>query len=79
MEEILDETPQDGFLKTAAKVVRSGFALLKQDALQARLDVCKACPLSTETASALTCGACGCDMNIKARFAATACPQHSDW
>ncbi|MFT4255329.1 MAG: hypothetical protein QM608_22945 [Caulobacter sp.] len=79
MEEILDETPQDGFLKTAAKVARSGFAMLKPDALGVRIEACKACPLSIKTASALTCSACGCDMNIKARFAATACPLHSDW
>ena len=80
MEEIVDEaTSNETFLKTAAKVAKSGFALLGKAALQARLAACEACALSTKAERAVTCGVCGCDMTIKARFAATECPINPDW
>lgn len=80
MEEIKDEAPVRGaFLTTAGKVAASGFALVKRDALRARLEACRACALAIKTKRLVTCSACGCDMGVKARFAATTCPIDPDW
>jgi hypothetical protein len=80
LEEILDdEAPKGAFLKTAAKVAKSGFALLAKPAFQARLEACGTCALAIKKDNTITCSSCGCDMGIKARFSATECPINPDW
>lgn len=79
MEEIDEAAGREGFFATATKVAKSGFAMLGASDLERRLAACRACVLVVSKQGLLTCSACGCDMKIKARFAATTCPIDPHW
>ena len=58
------------------------FSLTPKEIKHARLETCKACPLSKKTIAGLTCGmfgvkskhTCGCLINAKIQFTAQSCP-----
>jgi hypothetical protein len=60
---------------TLLDVAVSGFRLCTADEVSARLTVCRACPRAKLEGSL----ECGCSMNIKARFSASACPLGDRW
>ena len=69
-----------GFAKSALAVVHSGGTLASRERLQTRLETCASCPdRCIEVVDKPVCGHCGCDMRIKARFAATTCPRQREW
>lgn len=64
----------DAFTSTAAKVGLSGFATVSDEDKAKRLAVCEDCDRAERPKQGLVCRECGCAMDIKARFRATACP-----
>ncbi len=63
-----------GFTSAAAKVGVSGFATVSDEDKLRRLAVCEGCDRAERANQRLVCRECGCVMDVKARFRATACP-----
>jgi uncharacterized paraquat-inducible protein A len=61
-------------INTLADILSSGCAILGIEKYQTRLSHCLECKHSESNEKSLTCTRCGCNMNIKARFAASKCP-----
>jgi hypothetical protein len=66
-------------IATLIDVAASGFRLCNPDELGVRLEICRACPRAKLDGSQIQCQECGCSMNIKARFSASACPLGDKW
>jgi hypothetical protein len=59
---------------TAVDIVGSGFRLSTSNEVVGRLSVCGDCERSKVTKAKTVCTLCNCNMDIKARFAASKCP-----
>jgi hypothetical protein len=63
-------------LSTLSDIIKSCGQPLPIVTYEGRIAACAACGNSETAAFGLACSLCGCNMNIKARFLASKCPEN---
>jgi|TARA_R110000744_G_scaffold281190_1_gene393121 hypothetical protein len=59
------------FIKEGAKFLQAGMPVVKADVYTERMRTCYECPELKEN---LSCGLCGCNMEMKAKWGTASCP-----
>ena len=62
------------FAKEAANYVKSGMSNVSVDQYEERLKICDTCPNKVEGTHNDSCGLCGCNIAVKAKWSTTKCP-----
>jgi hypothetical protein len=63
-------------LNTIVDILREGGRTVSAVVLKGRLVECTKCEASVLGKLGISCSTCGCNMNIKARFIASRCPEN---
>ncbi len=59
---------------TLSDIISDGLRILDGEQYRSRLAVCGHCEKSKTDAFGISCGLCGCNMHLKAKFIASRCP-----
>jgi len=62
-----------GFAKSASKVIMSKFEKVSDELYQIRLGLCRTCDYARKRSNETKCSLCGCNMELKSKFAAVKC------
>jgi hypothetical protein len=65
---------QNSFWSTSVQILKAGALMLNEHCFDTRISTCGSCVEHRRISKMTICQICGCNMNIKARFAASKCP-----
>ena len=62
------------FAKEISEYIKKGAPNVTLDQYEERIKICSKCPHKKEGTHFSTCGVCGCNLEIKAKWATSTCP-----